>query len=154
EEDRLYQQFKLDEPWDSPHNITLLPRLPRIYAPVGKQPNTNIEGGTYLQMIVGANTVHPAVHLGLPIMRITDGISNTIHVVEAGDPVPWTKPDDISFDPRGAAPLPKLGAIRPDGFYALLCDGAVRFIDRAKTSERTIRLAIDPNDGQGMPADW
>ena len=28
----LYRQFKLDEAWDSPHNIKLLDRMPRIYA--------------------------------------------------------------------------------------------------------------------------
>ena len=29
EEDGLYQSFKLDEPWDSPHNKPLLERMPR-----------------------------------------------------------------------------------------------------------------------------
>ena len=33
EQGPLYQQFKLDEPWDSPHNLQLLPRMPRTYAP-------------------------------------------------------------------------------------------------------------------------
>src|SRR5437879_3096759 len=28
EEQELYKQFKLDEPWDSPHNIRLLPHMP------------------------------------------------------------------------------------------------------------------------------
>jgi RNA polymerase sigma factor (sigma-70 family) len=32
-EDGLYQSFKLDEPWDSPHNKRLLERMPGLYAP-------------------------------------------------------------------------------------------------------------------------
>src|SRR5262249_52037192 len=34
EQGNLYQQFKLNEPWDSPHNRTLLTRMPPVYAPV------------------------------------------------------------------------------------------------------------------------
>jgi len=33
EQGELYRQFKLDEPWDSPHNIQLLPKMPRVYGP-------------------------------------------------------------------------------------------------------------------------
>jgi Protein of unknown function (DUF1559) len=29
----LYRQFQQDEPWDSPHNLTLLARMPEVYAP-------------------------------------------------------------------------------------------------------------------------
>src|SRR5262245_59728137 len=32
EEDALYRQFKLDEPWDSPHNKKLIAKMPKIYA--------------------------------------------------------------------------------------------------------------------------
>ena len=33
EEALLYQSFKLDEPWDSEHNIKLLDKLPKVFAP-------------------------------------------------------------------------------------------------------------------------
>jgi len=32
EEEALYKRFKLDEPWDSPHNIALLKEMPQTYA--------------------------------------------------------------------------------------------------------------------------
>src|SRR5439155_26925435 len=32
-QEELYSEFRLDEPWDSPHNLALLPRRPRAYAP-------------------------------------------------------------------------------------------------------------------------
>ena len=31
EEDCLYKEFHQDEPWDSPHNVKLLPRMPKIF---------------------------------------------------------------------------------------------------------------------------
>jgi hypothetical protein len=31
----LYEQFHLDEPWDSEHNRTLIPKIPSIYRPPG-----------------------------------------------------------------------------------------------------------------------
>src|SRR5262245_7993862 len=34
EEDKLYQEFKLDEPWDSDNNIKLVDRMPKVYLPV------------------------------------------------------------------------------------------------------------------------
>ena len=29
--EQLYREFKLDQPWDSPHNRALLPRIPDVY---------------------------------------------------------------------------------------------------------------------------
>jgi hypothetical protein len=33
-EGALYQEFHLDEPWDSPHNKALLPKMPKVFAPL------------------------------------------------------------------------------------------------------------------------
>ncbi|MGP0067454.1 MAG: M56 family metallopeptidase, partial [Isosphaeraceae bacterium] len=66
---------------------------------------------------------------GPSLMQITDGSSNTILAVEAQRDIPWTKPEDIPFDPNG--PLPELGGFTPDGFNALIADGSVRYIKRS-----------------------
>src|SRR5262245_822885 len=42
EQDNLYKQFKLDEPWDSEHNKKLIPMMPKIYA----VPNVSKPGDT------------------------------------------------------------------------------------------------------------
>jgi hypothetical protein len=34
-EEDVYRQFKLDEPWDGPHNRALLSRMPKVYAAPG-----------------------------------------------------------------------------------------------------------------------
>ena len=48
--------------------------------------------------------------------------------VEAAEAVPWTKPEDLVYDPD--KPLPKLGGIFKSGFNALLADGSVRFVKK------------------------
>src|SRR5262249_28782235 len=51
EEQELYDQFNLEEAWDSPHNLALLGRMPNIFAArsdVPKEP-----GMTYVQLFVG-----------------------------------------------------------------------------------------------------
>jgi len=32
EEQKLYQEFKLDEPWDSDHNKKLIAKMPKVFA--------------------------------------------------------------------------------------------------------------------------
>ena len=45
----------------------------------------------------------------------SDGTSKTILVVDAAEPVPWTKPDELVYSPD--QPLPKVGGLYPDVFY-------------------------------------
>jgi len=155
EEDFLFKQFKLDEPWDGPNNIKLLDRMPKIYEPIGPQPKK--AGHTYLQYVTGPGTVfpNPTFVAGIP-RSFPDGLSNTVLIVEAAEPVPWTKPADFTIDVTNVMQgnVPKLGAFSANGFYAGLGDGSVRFIDRSKVSDKTIRQALNPADGNVMPADW
>ncbi len=70
------------------------------------------------------------------IAGVTDGTSNTLMVVEADDAVPWTKPDDLTFDPEAAASLYGAGSPHPGGFNASIADGSVRFF------KKTINLNV------------
>ena len=50
-EEKLYKEFHLDEPWDSPHNKKLLSQMPKIYrAPGALAADTS---ATYYQVFVG-----------------------------------------------------------------------------------------------------
>ncbi|MGC1272647.1 MAG: DUF1559 domain-containing protein [Planctomycetaceae bacterium] len=83
--------------------------------------------------------------------QITDGTSNTLMVVEAKRDVPWTKPEDIPFDPAKVDELIKndLGGNHTGGFLALFCDGAVRFI--ATSVDRDVfKGLVTPAGGEAI----
>jgi hypothetical protein len=158
EEERLFAQFDLDEPWDGPHNKPLLAKMPRVFA---RSPSDFPAPpyATHFQAVVGPGTAFEKD--GLKPAAFPDGAANTILVVEAAEAVPWTKPEDVSYDPAG--PLPRLGTgltkaaarvggftvRRKAGFLAAFGDGAVRFID-ARTDEATLRALITRNGGEAV----
>ncbi len=125
-EGNLYRQFKLDEPWDSPHNIKLIDRMPALF----NRPKTVGDGTTSYMVFVGEGAPlgeHPLA--GPSRQQIADGVANTIAIVQAGPDVavPWTKPQDLPFDPEN--PMAALGAVSSGGFCVAFFDGSVRVID-------------------------
>jgi prepilin-type processing-associated H-X9-DG protein len=80
------------------------------------------EHTTRYQVVVGPGTIFEGVK-GTPISEITDGTSNTLLVVEAKAPVPWTKPDDIAVNGLTTG----VGSKHAGGFNVLVADGSVRF---------------------------
>jgi len=143
EEDNLYKQFKLDEPWDSAHNKKLLPLMPKVYAPaMGREKDSH---KTYYRVFTGPEAVFDVKGKNrYTIANIPDGTSNTVMVAEAGEAVPWTKPDELSYNPK--ADLPKLGGQFRDVFLVAMFDGSVRAVRRS-VREQTLRDAITPDDG-------
>ncbi|HLJ93709.1 MAG TPA: DUF1559 domain-containing protein [Gemmataceae bacterium] len=142
DQDALYKQFKLDEAWDSPHNQRLLAQMPKVFA------DPNLPSGetvTVFEGFVGPGAVFEGTKgLRLPA-DFPDGTSNTIMLVEAANPVPWTKPEDLPYDPN--KPLPKLGGHASGGFSAAFCDGSVRFL-RQNIKESILRALITRNGGE------
>jgi hypothetical protein len=139
----LYQQFHLDEPWDSEHNRRLIASMPQVYKAPG---STAGPGKTNYLTIRGPNTVFPDGK-GINIADIPDGTSNTIMAVEVSDPkaVIWTRPDDFPYDEKN--PAAGLVGLRPRGFLAAFCDGSVRFIS-ASIDANVLKSLFTRNDGQ------
>jgi hypothetical protein len=146
-EEALYRQFRLDEPWDGPHNKRLLRRMPAVYAPPGgrARPYT-----TYYQVFVGEHAAfekHRALRFPA---AFADGLSNTLLIAEAGAAVPWTKPQDLPY--AADDPLPELGGLFPGSFGAALGDGSVaRFSTRA--DPEVLRAAITRDGGEAVDLD-
>ena len=73
-------------------------------------------------------------------------------IAEAGNPVIWTKPDDMEYDPK--KPLPRLGRVwNPAGFLAAMADGSVRMVG-PKVTEKTLRAAITAAGNETLGPDW
>jgi Protein of unknown function (DUF1559) len=153
-EEALYRQFNLDEPWDSPWNSGLLKRMPAVYrTPATPFTASSPPYTTFFQVVVGPGTAfEPGKKLKIP-RDFPDGASDTILIMEGATPVPWTKPDDLLFDPK--APLPSFGGIftgQDEIMFAAFCDGGVRSLNK-RISEETLRRAIIRNDGQPLNLD-
>jgi len=152
EQDNLYREFHLDEPWDSEHNKKLIPMMPKLFTPPNAPP-TKEPGMTYYQLFVGGGAAweKSSKQPGIP-RSFPDGTSNTIMMAEAGDPVIRTKPDDMEYDPK--KPLPRLGkAWNPAGFLAAMADGSVRTVG-PKVTEKTLRAAITAAGNETLGPDW
>jgi hypothetical protein len=148
EEQELYKQFKLDEPWDSEHNKPLVEKMPAIFAPVAGA--TKDKHSTFYQVIVGKGAAFEDKQKIRFPASFTDGTSNTILIVEAGEAVPWSKPADVVFDPD--KDLPKFGGLFEDGFHAAFADGSVRFIGK-KADKATLKAVITRNGGEVIDPD-
>ena len=150
EQDGLYKQFKLNEPWDSENNKKLIPLMPRMLAAPGKEPN---DGLTYYRSFTGEGTAFPPPKngqagkpaMGLKLSGFADGTSNTAVVAEAGDPVTWTKPDELVYTPGGT--LPRVGGIFGNGFHVVLGDGSTRFV-KPTVSPETLKAMITAQGGE------
>jgi Protein kinase domain/Protein of unknown function (DUF1559) len=150
----LYRKFKLDEPWDSPHNKPLLKYMPLVYIPPEDVPSSELYT-THYQVYVGVGG--PIGPLFEPTSRFQvrmgggcpDGSSGTLLIVEAASAVPWTKPQDLDFDP--SKPPPRVGGLYKDGVAAAFADGSVRFLTRDLDDE-TILALITRNGGE--PVEW
>lgn len=143
EQSTLYSQFKMNEPWDSENNKKLIAQMPRIYA----LPGTSKPGATatYYRVFVG-NGAGFDLDKGVKIPSVTDGTSNTLMVATAADPVTWTKPDEIAFDPEQDMNA-FLGFKHPAGCYVALFDGSVRRLPK-KLDRGTLNGVITRAGGE------
>ena len=140
EESKLYEEFHLDESWDSEHNIQLLSKMPHVFA----NPNLELENRTVYLGFEGNDTAFGDKPIGFA--QILDGTANTILAVEANEDaaVNWSAPQDIPFDP--ALDVNAVGNLRPGGFNALLLDGSVRFFPNS-IEQQALKNWIQKSDG-------
>jgi hypothetical protein len=149
DQDKLCKEFKLDEPWDSKHNIQLLEKMPAVY----RSPRVKLKGkgNTVYQVFTGPDAVFGRVN-PLTLVAITDGTSNTIMAVESSSAVPWTKPGGIPFDRKTA--LPDFGKAYGKKPLAVMFDGSPSLLDLNIIKAETLNNAIDPADGNVLGQDW
>jgi hypothetical protein len=123
-EQELYSQFHLDEPWDSPHNLQLVAKIPEWYCSPGRE----VDGKTLYLRCTGPETIWPSAakagvrRMSLPFSDIESRF--VVAMVEADESAatPWTKPADLVLKP--GEPLTGVGHFRPDCFVVETPDGA------------------------------
>jgi hypothetical protein len=125
DEQELYEQFNLDEPWDSEHNKPLVEKMPRLFTSPGDAAKP---GMTRYLVPTGEETIFTAPDKTMTMARVADGCARTILIVEAeaDKAVPWTKPADLAVNLD--KPHDGLKNARAKGFVAAFADGHVEMI--------------------------
>ncbi len=118
EQERLYDQYRFDEPWNSPHNSSLAVLMPSVF----RCPSDPLadETTTSYAMVVGPEAFSPGPE-GRRMRDFDKGLSRTPAVVEmAGAGIHWMEPRD--WDATGPD---QPGSYHPGVVNVLYADGSV-----------------------------
>ena len=89
----LYEQIRLDEPWDSEHNRQFHSHMPIIY-----QCPKHLRVGCYYSAIAGGSSF-PATEVGSVIGLCFEDVSRTMILVEVTEPFNWMDPTaDVTLE--------------------------------------------------------
>jgi Protein of unknown function (DUF1559) len=149
----LYNQFHLDEPWDSPHNKDLIDKMPNAYvSPVAGEGKPLEKGHTRYVTPLTENSALGKPGEAIFFQHVLDGTSNTIWLVEAAPEhsVIWTKPDDMEIDSDD--PLAKIIMKGSKHFRAGFLDGSVRNIS-TDIAKEIVNALFSVNGGEVIDTD-
>jgi prepilin-type processing-associated H-X9-DG protein len=145
EQQGVFQQFKLDEPWDSPANRPLADITIPTFRDASAPPDS--PGTTDYLFVTGKGTVNENVPGGQKLTNITDGTSNTIFMVEIkGSGVKWSEPRGLDI----TQPMQLPPGNHTGGNIVGFCDGSVRFIS-SSTPATTIHAMATRAGGEVVP---
>ncbi|MEZ6089537.1 MAG: DUF1559 domain-containing protein [Pirellulaceae bacterium] len=141
----LYDQFKLDESWDSESNIQLIDKMPEIYRDLLDPIDSS---KTRFVTLTGPYTLFPTPK-GMSIDEVSDGMARTIQLLFTGadNAVVWTAPQDCVFDAEN--PMACWGKTDFDLLLFAFVDCAVK---RIKTDfpPDLFKAIVTPRGGEKM----
>jgi prepilin-type processing-associated H-X9-DG protein len=135
----LYARFRLDEPWGSPHNISLLDVRRERFWFTCPSDRRNRGTETNYVMIVGPGSLSAGTNC-VTLDEISDGTFQTIAVVEVvGSGIQWTEPRDLvaeetTFHMNDPERL-GIGSRHPGGAQFLFSDGHTCFVHESTTPQ-------------------
>jgi hypothetical protein len=147
----LYKQFKLDEPWDSAHNKHLLSKMPKVFELPGAKVDPT-KGQTFFQVFTGPNTAFNGNKPATYPPSFPDSTTQTVLVVTAAKPVPWTAPQDLPYSDK-MSPNTQLGFFFGGQTFVAMGDTTVHMVQK-QVSEKTLRAAITPAGNDVLSDDW
>lgn len=130
---RIYEEYRFDERWDSPHNLNVAKQMPPTLAcpSCGDQqfgsPHGNPAVTNYVA-VIGENSIfrgaEPTKHDDM-----TRGASRTMMVVDvAARAFPWTAPLDITVEEFVASVRNEADRNHPEGIMVAFADKSTRLI--------------------------
>lgn len=117
----LLDHFRLNEPWDSPHNKPLLARMPDVFRAVDEPDDSTT---TRFVVLDGPGSLFEGGQFR-SLKEVSDPVSETmmLAMLPRERAVPWTKPEDALIDP--AEPLRSFEPMDPRGFEFMTVEGAL-----------------------------
>lgn len=160
EQQALYEQIKLDEPWDSEHNKQFHDKIPDVFfcpdriaveIAAGKKP---VAGLCDYAVITGKDCFFDGSE-ERSFAALSDGTSNTLGIVERKTPVCWMAPEDIPQEEaeKGGNVSPKgIGGVHEGGVNVAFFDGSTRVLKNTVT-KRALKAAITCAGGESISLD-
>lgn len=134
----LYKQFRLNEPWDSNLNRSLLGKMPAVFGRQGVR--------TTIQAPLAPNSVFGRPGPPATFANITDGTSVTAWLIQVPDSeaTEWTRPDDWVLPAKD--PLAKFRAAGKSMLVGR-ADGSVQRMS-SSMDEKVFRALINRDGGE------
>ena len=147
----LYEQIRLDEPWDSEWNARFHARAPSVFVCPSFGVATGADGApvaeTTCSVVVGDETAFPGPGNWRKWEDFADGLSRTLCVVERKTPVCWMDPTrELTLETLAA----EVGSGHKTGFNAAFFYGCVRFLP-STTDAATLNAWATVAGGEETP---
>lgn len=139
--EKLYSEFDLAKPWNSPANKKLLEKIPAIY-----QSPERFDSRTNYLLATGTSTVFTGQG-STRLSRIEDGVEHTVVLVEADDSqaVQWTRPQEYEYSAR--EPKLGLGKLR-EGHVLVVWGSGITGAVSTSTSPEDFRAMFTMDGGE------
>jgi prepilin-type processing-associated H-X9-DG protein len=161
DQQRLYDRYRFDEPWDGPNNIKLVEEMPFVF----QCPSNQSDEKTCMNYlaVIGPQTTWPG-DTPVRFSDIADGTSNTWLVVEVADSgIAWSEPRDLhvlQMAPVVNAPAGQgISSKHPGGAQVLYADGSVHFVGNASGGQsafdsKDVHDALTISGGEPVDRGW
>jgi hypothetical protein len=145
-QERVANRIDFTQPWNGPTNRAQADVVIPVYA----DHDASADPQTRYRVFHGGGAMFD-VNGQTRLTSVTDGLSNTLMVVDTPAKVPWPQFNEVPYDPHG--PLPPLGRGDTNYMMVLMADGSVRVVRKTPDAERVLRPLITRAGGEGTVPD-